>query len=382
MDTSKDYVIRHRPDKACTAYIYNNAVVRPPSATLRSFYRESGSIDTAGNVVRRNISDFHFENPAAGNYDILAGSAAIDSGINVAAYNVTNDYEYRPRPVGNYDAGAYEFQGPALMYRVNSGGQEVVDSPVNWEKDKQTDPCDWLAPGSTNYVTGSDLPWSGTNNTDAPSQIFSTNRFGGTHGAQQVNYEFPVTNGSYEVRLYFAENTYQAAGQRIFDVMIEGVTKMDNFDIYATAGYRTAHKAAFTVNVNDGVLDLDLIRGTNNPQINGVAIQPAGTVVNGRSGLVTATERITIDDQIRAYPVPLQHKLYVQKQGSGVANSVEEVEVKLINGTGMLMYQGKHRFTGGTMNPVDLSSLVLPPGIYFLRLAGPATNKVIRLVKQ
>src|SRR5688572_3624274 len=95
-------------------------------------------------------------------------------------------------------------------------------------------------------------------------------------GATQVKYDFPVTNGTYEVRLYFAENTHQAAGLRVFDVVAEGTVRIDNFDIYAAAGYRNAHKATISVTVSDGVLDLDFVKVTGDPQINGIAIVAPG----------------------------------------------------------------------------------------------------------
>jgi hypothetical protein len=87
------------------------------------------------------------------------------------------------------------------------------------------------------------------------------------------------------------------------------------------------------------------------------------------------------NNKLTAYPIPLQNKLYIQKQGTG-SNGTEDVQVKLVNGNGMLVYEGKHRFTGGYMNPVDLSRLSLAPGVYFLRLSGTSTNQVIRLLKQ
>src|SRR6185503_2471472 len=115
------------------------------------------------------------------------------------------DYEDRPRPVGSgYDAGAYEYQVAdqgggneegTILFRVNAGGLQVTDSAINWAQDKQQFPYVYFENVGSNQTTGSDNPWGGTNNTDAPSQIFSTNRFAGNNYSQ-VHYNFPVSNGS------------------------------------------------------------------------------------------------------------------------------------------------------------------------------------------
>jgi hypothetical protein len=379
--------------KQCYINILNNAIVIADTSRNKVYKIESGIASIKGNVVRNNINDFYFEDPAAGNYDLLPPSPALDSGINIDSLNVHTDYEYRSRPVGQYDAGAYEFHQnntPVVLYRVNAGGQEIPDSVLNWARDKQVTPCPWLDPSSANYTTGSDLSWSGTNNTDAPDQIFSTNRYAGTTSSPQVNYNFPVSNGTYEVRLYFAENTYQAAGQRVFNVAIEDSNRLSNFDIYAAAGYRTAYKRSLTVNVSDGILDLDFIRGTGNPQINGIAIlgtSGGGTGLNNRYVTYKAlpTENQTIlPAGITAYPIPLQQKLYIQKKivNAEQGATKELVQVSLFNQSGKLIYRARHWFTGSVMDPVDISALKLSPGIYFMKLEGNETKQVIKLIKQ
>ncbi|MBK7366570.1 MAG: hypothetical protein IPJ04_01355 [Candidatus Eisenbacteria bacterium] len=53
---------------------------------------------------------------------------------------------------------------------------------------------------------------------------------------------FPVVPGRHRLRLYFAE-TYSgitAAGQRVFDVEVEGETVLSNFDVFAQVGANRA----------------------------------------------------------------------------------------------------------------------------------------------
>ena len=75
-----------------------------------------------------------------------------------------------------------------------------------------------------------------------------------------------LASGRYAVRLYFAE--FDAAidqiGKRTFDVALESVNHLDEFDIVAVAGgqYRGVVKT-FVLNVTDGNLDIDLTDGDN-----------------------------------------------------------------------------------------------------------------------
>mgnify|MGYP000371386762 CR=1 FL=1 len=78
-------------------------------------------------------------------------------------------------------------------------------------------------------------------------------------------YAFPVTNGSYTVRLHLAEVWFvggtgrgpTGTGRRIFDVQIEGATVIDSLDLNATVGALAAEAREFTVTVSDGTLNID-----------------------------------------------------------------------------------------------------------------------------
>ena len=86
-------------------------------------------------------------------------------------------------------------------------------------------------------------------------------------------WDFPVTPGEYEVRLYFAE-TFSGAftpGARVFDVTIEGATVLDNYDIFADVGGLKGVVKSFTV-TSDANLDIDFLRVVQNPNICAIEI--------------------------------------------------------------------------------------------------------------
>ncbi|RYY88350.1 MAG: choice-of-anchor D domain-containing protein [Chitinophagaceae bacterium] len=131
--------------------------------------------------------------------------------------------------------------GSAVAYRINAGGTAVSNSIGEFAADQYYYP----APGTTNSVTNA------INNT-ADDAMYQNERYG-----REFDYNFPVANGQYKVVLHFAELYWTTAGNRAFDVLIEGVRKLDNYDIVAkTGGAFNATTESFIVNVTDGTLNI------------------------------------------------------------------------------------------------------------------------------
>jgi Malectin domain len=89
-------------------------------------------------------------------------------------------------------------------------------------------------------------------------------------------YEIPVdSNDTYQVVLHFAELYYSKAGQRLFDINIEGRTVRTSFDIFAAAGGPfTATRVFAMTDVTDGSLTIELVpvKGKGNPKINAIEV--------------------------------------------------------------------------------------------------------------
>ena len=75
-------------------------------------------------------------------------------------------------------------------------------------------------------------------------------------------YRLPLQDGTYAVELQFADTYNGAAGQRLFDVSIEGQTVLDDFDIIASVGVDTAIIHRFDIVVADGLLDIAFANGS------------------------------------------------------------------------------------------------------------------------
>lgn len=97
-------------------------------------------------------------------------------------------------------------------------------------------------------------------------------RFDASTSPPILQYSFPVPNGWYDVRLYFAEPGL-APGGRQFNVQIEGSTVYTNLDVAAEAGVFTALIKQVNVRVSDGQLDLAFLHGAaDNPFIDAIEI--------------------------------------------------------------------------------------------------------------
>ncbi|MGI9036619.1 MAG: glycoside hydrolase family 2 TIM barrel-domain containing protein [Pyrinomonadaceae bacterium] len=85
-------------------------------------------------------------------------------------------------------------------------------------------------------------------------------------------YRFDVPAGVYEVELKFAETKFEKAGERVFDVKINGETMLEKLDLVKEIGMRQAFTRRFQINAKDGiVIGFTAIKGK--PILSGVRIR-------------------------------------------------------------------------------------------------------------
>ena len=115
-----------------------------------------------------------------------------------------------------------------------------------------------------------------TNATVSKAELFQKGRFAGS-----LTYAIPVPNGTYTVETYHMETHFgkngraQKAGQRVFDISIEGKVVRKDFDMFLENGNKETVLTFKNIVVKDGVLNLELIASANNATISGVAIKSA-----------------------------------------------------------------------------------------------------------
>ena len=121
-----------------------------------------------------------------------------------------------------------------IVYRVNVGGGLIDD----WIKDSENSPSPYIITG-TSIVEEDATPAAADASVPAgtPVGLFNSKRIDANQPEPYMQFAFPVTaNQSLEVRMYFVELSRCAAGNRVFNVEIEGSVLLENLDVYAEAG--------------------------------------------------------------------------------------------------------------------------------------------------
>ncbi len=160
--------------------------------------------------------------------------------------------------------------GGTPVYQINSGGAAVTSFAADA----------FFSGGQTDTVTAA-INTSGVTN-PAPMAVYQSERWGGDSASNPAPFSYTFTKltagASYTVRLHFAEIFWTAAGQRKFNVAINGTPVLTNFDIVAAAG--AANKAIVqqftTTATSTGTIGISFTVGTADaPKISGIEIIPA-----------------------------------------------------------------------------------------------------------
>jgi hypothetical protein len=130
---------------------------------------------------------------------------------------------------------------------------------------------DFSSGGNEYSDTSTGITFKGLDSNPAPQAVYQTCRW-----ATSFTYTIPglTSNATYTVLLHWAELSFQAVGQRTFDVAINGTTELTNFDVYAAAGYKTAISRSFAATANSsGQIVIAFTHGTaDNPFISGIEV--------------------------------------------------------------------------------------------------------------
>ncbi len=189
-----------------------------------------------------------------------------------------------------------EGTGSDALFRVNAGGPEVAaaDGGVPWTADQATLAADaggaavpgtpsiyWIAGEDKTFGTADPISLSDPSvPAGTPEALFQTERWDPPAGAE-MTWEFPVGSGvAYEIDLYFAEIFATADGARVFDVEVEGVPVLTDYDVHALVGHDAGVVATVTSPiVADDALTITVLHGLiENPKVSALEVRPAGPI--------------------------------------------------------------------------------------------------------
>ncbi len=255
------------------------------------------------------------------NFHVLSTSLTIDAGDPTFAYLA------EPSPNGDrVNQGA---DGNTAQAATSAAQTIQVLAPFGLEKVQvgQTVPISWQTSGLTasspvalidagggavgDWVSGGGYQTSGEYYSSSFSNPVNTS--GVTNPAPQavyqgyasanygvgntLSYSLPVPDGTYTVRLHFADDSSNGPDERVFDIDLQGSTVESGYDIFAAAGAaNTATTQTFTVTVTGGQgIQLSLV---NDSSIYNLPAILSGIEVTAANPLGTAAPTVSLQSSI------------------------------------------------------------------------------------
>jgi hypothetical protein len=156
------------------------------------------------------------------------------------------------------EAGAPEVDPPLrCIVCINAGGPQYASAAMG-----KTYEADTGATAGETYTAPN--PVNNTND----SLLYQSERYGNA-----FNYVFNVPNGSYTLKLHFAEVYYNAVGQRVFNVDVQGQKILENYDIVTDVGAANAPVVkTYSVNVTDGTLTIAFTTVVDNAKVSAIEL--------------------------------------------------------------------------------------------------------------
>jgi hypothetical protein len=157
----------------------------------------------------------------------------------------SNEVMYDPTQIG-------------VAFAVNAGGLAYVDANgIKYRADGQFS-------GGDTYTTSAAI--AGTKD----DSLYQSLRYG------DFSYSIPVANGDYVVTMKFAEIYYTQVGERVFNVLMEGIKVINNLDIVDRVGPNKAYNVTKTVHVSDGALTITFQSVIGNATVSAMTVLQRG----------------------------------------------------------------------------------------------------------
>ena len=241
--------------------------------------------------------------------------------------------------------------------------------------------------GGNTFSTNNSINTS-ADTTGAPASIYQSERYG------NFTYTVPnlVAGNSYSVLLHFAEVYWNAAGQRLFNVSINGQQVLSSFDIVATAlGANKANVQSFNTTADaSGKITIVFTTVKDNAKVSAIDVvaaapaTPAAPVVttNPQNQSVTAGQNATFTAAASGTPTPTVQWQVSTDGGStfsNITNNASATTTTLtLSAAAQTLNGNEYRAVFTNANTATTSSATLTvnpaPSGTFIDAGGPAAG--------
>lgn len=130
----------------------------------------------------------------------------------------------------------------------------------------------------------------------APSLLYTSHRYA-NNALRQLTYQFTLPDGVYLLRLHFAELFHDSAGDRVFDIRLNGNSVIaSSYDVLEAAGRMDAAvtvSAIVATSVIGNVVTIDFLRERRRPMVSGIEFRVVGAETTS-SAMTTESSASTI----------------------------------------------------------------------------------------
>jgi hypothetical protein len=303
----------------------------------------SGSTDLDGTIV----SYIWEEN---GTFTASGSNPTINLGIGSYTFDLTVQDDGGLTDSDQVNVTVNEQPAVSSSIRINAGGDETIAFNETFQEDS--------------FFFGEGKPFRNTNLTDFPGNdddLFLFERSATSNDAI-MGYNIPVSNGTYLVRLHFAETWFGVTkegsiGKRVFSVVAEGnaVPEWTNIDIIAQAGVLTPLVLEAEINVNDNSLDLEFTSSSNRSKINGIEVLELVLPAAAASDDDLFDSNDNFNTSFNFSPNPASHSIKVHLTGNYEAG--EKVSLRILNMSGITVLEQVFEANVFDGSQIDISAL-------------------------
>lgn len=276
-DASFSYTIRDNFGAQSNPATVSVRVIRNQQPTISDISNISLNLGVAGSPVSFQVSDPDGETltvtASAADPSLVASVALSGSGsnrsLNLRAGNIAGATTVTLTASDGVTAPVTRTFNVAVFALIDAG----TASPVAGALADRT----FRNSVGTDFSTGSSVSVAPNSlAATVPEQLFRTVSFD-SPGGEELKFSIPTKAGQrYQVDLFFSEiwSGANGANKRVFNVLLEGTAVLSSFDVFSQAGgINKGIGRRFEVN-GDGIVNIELVHGIQNPAIAGIRVAP------------------------------------------------------------------------------------------------------------